>query len=273
MSGGSRGLGVSGSFRTRRNRPICVLAARTLHRTTVKCNENVEEISQQMIKIFGHRGNPALFADNTMAGIRSGAAVCDGVELDFRRAASGELVLSHDPDVAGLVVADTSVQGLRTAHADLATAEDLFAADLDTSLDLEVKNSPFEPGFESDHRIALEVAERARTRDLLTSFYWPTVDAVRASFPNVHTGLLFDGSVDWRMAIQHAFERGHQTIAPHHTLIDAEMVEAAEEASLLVATWTVNDRDRVIELADLGVGTIITNTPTEAVGWIQEYTE
>lgn len=206
-----------------------------------------------------------------MAGIRSAAACSDGVELDFRRSGSGDLVLSHDPGISGVNIPDVPTTELRRLKPDLATAEELFLADLSTSLDLEVKNSPFEPGFEADHRIALEVAERCRPTDLVTCFFWPTVDAVRIAYPDVHTGLLFEEQVDWRVAVGHAVNNGHRTIAPHYKMIDHGLVEAAAMHSLQIATWTVNDPEQVIELADLGVHTIITNRPAEAVGWIQEY--
>jgi glycerophosphoryl diester phosphodiesterase len=222
-----------------------------------------------MLKILGHRGNPAEFADNAMAGIESAAELCDGAEIDFRRCSTGELVLSHDPVVSGRVVSETSLDVL-VGELGLATADDLFAAGLDADLDLEVKNWPLDPGFEPDHRIGLDVASRARDRDIVTCFYWPTVDAVRALMPEVSTGLLFDESVEWAAALNHALRFGHRTLAPHHSLIDIDLVRAAHEHEIAVAAWTVDDRRRVFELAEMAIDTIITNRPADVTGWIEE---
>lgn len=222
-----------------------------------------------MVNILGHRGNPAEYADNTLAGIDSAAGLCDGVEIDFRRCATGELVLSHDPVVGGLIVAETPLDVL-VGELGLATAEELFELDLDGDLDLEVKNWPMDPGFEVDHAIGLEVAAFARPRDIVTCFYWPTVDSVKALMPHVSTGLLFQGDVGWAAALNHALRHEHRTLAPHHTLIDADLMNAARENSIEVAAWTVDDRATVAALADLGVDTIITNRPADVVGWIQE---
>ncbi len=222
-----------------------------------------------MVKILGHRGNPAVHPDNTLLGIESAAGLCDGVEIDFRRCATGELVLSHDPAVSGKVVSETPLDVLVEQYG-LATAEALFALDLDADLDLEVKNWPMDPGFEGDHTIGLEVAAFARPRDVVTCFYWPTVDAIKAMMPHVSTGLLFEGDVGWAAALNHALRNEHGALAPHHSLVDADLVEAAHEHSIDVVVWTVDDRALVRKLADLGVDTIITNKPADVVGWIQE---
>lgn len=222
-----------------------------------------------MLKILGHRGNPAVHPDNTLLGIESAAVLCDGVEIDFRRCATGELVLSHDPTVAGRLVSETPLDVLVEQYG-VATAEALFDLDLDADLDLEVKNWPMDPGFEEDHAIGFDVAAFARPRDVVTCFYWPTVDAVKAMMPHVPTGLLFEGDVGWAAALNHALRHGHGTLAPHHSLVEAALVDAAHEHSIDVAVWTVDDRALVTKLAELGVDTIITNRPADVMGWIQE---
>lgn len=221
-----------------------------------------------MVKILGHRGNPAEYADNSMLGIESAARICDGVEIDFRRCGSGELVLAHDPAIDGHVIVETALEDLQTLG--LVPAADLFAADLDADLDLEVKNWPFDPGFEPDFRIGIEVAASARPRDIVTSFHWPTVDAIKATYPDVVTGLLFEGSVDWNAAVLHASEHGHAAIAPHHLLVDADLVETAHAAGLEIATWTADERSEINRLVELGVDTIITNQPALVVEWTEK---
>lgn len=221
-----------------------------------------------MVKILGHRGDPASYPDNSLLGIESATAVCDGAEVDFRRCGSGELVLAHDPDVDGRVIAETSLEPLQTLG--LVTAEELFARNFDADLDLEVKNWPFDPGFEPDFGIGMEVAASARERDIVTSFHWPTMDAIRSSFPNVTTGLLFEGPVAWDAAVAHASESGHAVIAPHHSLVRPELVDRAHAGGLAVATWTADERSEISRLVKSGVDTIITNQPAVVVAWIQK---
>ena len=112
--------------------------------------------------VVGHRGWPRRFPDNTLTGFLAASAVADAIELDVRRSADGKLVLSHDPTVAGLVVSETPWSVL--AELDLgdghkpALLDEALAALPDTPVQLEVKNVPDQPGFEPDHRLALEAA-------------------------------------------------------------------------------------------------------------------
>lgn len=53
----------------------------------------------------------------------------------------------------------------------------------------------------------------------------------------------------------------HQAIHPRHTLVDAALMEKARADSHVVNTWTVNEPERAVELARLGVVGIITDNP------------
>ena len=194
-----------------------------------------------------------------------------GAEVDLRRCGSGELVLSHDEALDGVIVSGTSLDELRTLDPGLVTGAELFEADLPGMLDLEIKNHPLEHGFESDHRIALEVARQARLSDVVTCFHWPSVDASLARFPSIRTGLLFDtGTI--ADAVSHAIEFGHRSIAPDHRLIDSEdAVRLAHDVGVSVIGWTVNSRERALELARWGIDTIITDRPLEAIVWTEEF--
>lgn len=216
--------------------------------------------------VWGHRGWPTRFPDNVEAGIRAAAEVASGVEIDVRRSADGVLVLSHDPEIAGLTVAThpwSMLQEIDLAGHRPATLDDV--ADVPAVLDLEVKNDPSEPGFEEDHRLARDVADRARPSDIVTSFWWPSVDAVRATHPDVATGLLFIAPVDPAAAIRHAVDRGHRSIAPNHSLVDEAMMDLAAREGIEVVAWTVDQRDEAVRLADLAVAAIISNRPGELI--------
>jgi glycerophosphoryl diester phosphodiesterase len=215
--------------------------------------------------VWGHRGWPSRYPDNVEAGIRAAASVAAGVEIDIRRSADGRLVLSHDPDLAGMVVAEHRWIDLSAIDLDghrPALLDDVV--DVPVMLDLEVKNDPAEPGFEPDHETALEVASWARPGDIVTSFWWPTVDAVRRH-RQVATGLLLCDPVDPMEAVRHAVRHGHRSVAPEHTQIDAELLAFAAREGIEVVAWTVDDPSEADRLARLGVAAIITNRPGELI--------
>ncbi len=215
-------------------------------------------------KVVGHRGWPARYPDNTLAGFVAAAQVAAMVELDVRRSRDGKLVLSHDPHLGGLVVADHTWQTL--AELDLgeghhpALLDEVLAALPGTSVQMEIKNFPDQPGFEPDHRLGLEAAARTRPGDIVTSFNPETLLAVRRDFPDVDTGLAVEAWVGMEAALDACVEVGHRALVPAVALLtrplEAEVVRGVE-----IYPWTVNDPERARELVAWGVSGIITDDP------------
>lgn len=210
--------------------------------------------------VVGHRGWPTLYPENTLGGFIAAADVADAVELDVRRSSDGKLVLSHDPYLGGLTVSRTSWSEL--VELDLgdghhpALLDEVLAGLPGTPVQLEVKNMPMDPGFEPDHRIALETAERARPGDTVTGFNPDSLAAVRRAFPDVATGLCVPAAVDLDEAVEQCLRAGHSALIPEHTLVDRE-----SNADLALYPWTVNDPVRAVELAEFSVVGIITDDP------------
>jgi glycerophosphoryl diester phosphodiesterase len=216
------------------------------------------------ILVVGHRGWPSHFPENTLAGFLAAATIVDVIELDVRRSADGKLVLSHDPTLLGHVICETPWSVL--AELDLgsghkpALLDEALAALPDTPIQLEVKNLPHQPGFEPDHRIALETAERSRPGDTVTSFNQAALEAVRRDFPDVPTGLVINefGALD--EAFDYCLDAGHRALVPKEVLITGPLATTMR-ADLEVFPWTIDEPDRVRELVDFGVSGIITNDP------------
>lgn len=210
--------------------------------------------------VIGHRGWPARFPENTLSGFLAAATVSDGVELDIRRSADGKLVLAHDPSVGDLPVWSTPWSEL--AELDVgdghhpALLDEVLAALPSIPVQLEVKNWPTDPGYEPDHRIALEVAERARPDDLVTGFNADSLAAVRRVFPDVPTGLAVSAFVSLDEAVKHCLEGGHAALIPALSLITKEL-----NLDLAVFPWTVNEPEQARKLVEFGVTGIITDDP------------
>ncbi len=221
------------------------------------------------MKVIGHRGWPTRYPDNVLEGIADALEVADMVEVDIRVSGDQRLVLSHDPTIGGRVVAETPWSDL--AGVDLgegfhpATLDQLLGRFPSSAFNLEVKNSPGEPGFDSEHGPALGTAALARPGDLVSCFYWPSMDAVRVGFPDVATGLLVDVDWDLAAAVDHALANGHVAVIPQWELAlrSGPSCQIAAEAGLTVAVWTLNDPSRVGELESIGVTAIITDDPGE----------
>ena len=212
------------------------------------------------IVVVGHPGWPSLYPANTLGGLMAAATVAGMLEVDVRRSGDGKLMLSHDPILGGHVVAETPWRVL--GEIDLgsghhpALLDEALAALPGVSVQLEVKNWPGEPGFEPDHRLALETAERARPGDMVTGFNWDTQLRVHRVYPDLATGIALAAPLSLEEGIRHCQDVGHGVLIPEHSLLAGTL-----NTDLAVYPWTVNDPGRARELVELGVTGIITDDP------------
>jgi glycerophosphoryl diester phosphodiesterase len=218
--------------------------------------------------IAGHRGLPLEYPDNTKEGILAAAVVCDMVEFDVRRTRDGVAVLSHDARVGGSLIIDMDWPALEDFDLGggfhLARLDDVLQAAGEFPFNFEIKNSPADPDFDETFEFAVEAAGRASKRDVVTSFHWPTVDAVRNAYPSLSTGLLVDPMGSVEAATAWATRSGHRVIALHWSLLgDQPAARTAEitKTGLRVVVWTVNDEDIARNVAAGGAAAIITDDP------------
>jgi glycerophosphoryl diester phosphodiesterase len=233
--------------------------------------------SDQKVKrvpvVLAHRGASRVAAENTLEAFRLAAALgADGVELDARRCADGVVVVHHDARIAGgSTIVELTAAQLRASHPDVPTLEE--ALDVCTGLvNIEIKNAPFDPDYDTEQQVAAAVAATVVRRDLLdrvivSSFTVEPLDAVRAADARVRTGWLTLPGFAVTDAVRFAEERGYDALHPERSAVIHDAigaVTAAHDAGLLVNVWTVDDPGEVVMLAAAGVDGIITNVPDVA---------
>lgn len=218
--------------------------------------------------VYAHRGASAAAPENTIEAYELAAVLgADGVELDVRRSADGELVLHHDPHLAdGRLIAATVRAELPAWLPSLREALDVCGGLI---VNIEIKNIPYEPDFDPECVVAAEVVALLAEREgvdevLMSSFHLRTVDQVKTLAPHLPTALiaLFDPlPVDALVLVD---DRGHDAVHPHEAFVDPAFIEAARGLGVAVNPWTVDDPDRIAVLADLGVDGLVTNVPDVA---------
>ena len=63
-----------------------------------------------MKKIFGHRGLPNSYPENTFLSLNKALEICDFVETDVRITKDKELILYHDPTLNNQKIEELSLQ-------------------------------------------------------------------------------------------------------------------------------------------------------------------
>jgi glycerophosphoryl diester phosphodiesterase len=190
------------------------------------------------------------------------------VEFDVRATADGSLVVHHDPDVAGVgPIATAQAVSLPDWVPTLDEALDACAGM--ATVNVEIKHSPGEPGFDPDRRLAVAVGEAlvarpqppAGPRLIVSSFDLLVLDTLQPTAPGLARGWLTVPGCDAVAAVATIRARGHGGLHVHHADVTEDVVAAARASGIWVATWTVDDPLRAVALVRLGVAFIITNVP------------
>ena len=172
--------------------------------------------------VIAHRGASAALRENTVPAIREAfARGADAAELDVRRTADGVLVVHHDavvPDVGPIVAMDRD--DLDEAAPWIPDLEDALAACAGMWVNVEIKNTPTDPDWDSSQSIARRVAEHLQRagsidRFLVSSFNPETIRSAAEAVPDLPTGWIADRAVDPLQATELAAEAGHRSIHPH----------------------------------------------------------
>ena len=209
--------------------------------------------------VLAHRGASRAAAENTPEAFRLALALgADGVELDTRRAARGELVVFHDPELAGVPLrrlVEPPLPGL-------AAALDASAGGL---VNVELKTDGDVPGGVAAALCGFLRRRGGRDRVLASSFDPAALRTVRALRPDIPTALVVGPAGDLGAALREAAAARHSALHPNARLVDRSLVDHARALGLAVHAWTVNDAAEVRRLAQLGVDGVITDIPDVAL--------
>jgi glycerophosphoryl diester phosphodiesterase len=221
--------------------------------------------------VLGHRGASAHVTENTMAAFRraidDGA---DGIELDVRLCATGQVLVFHDDDLVRLAERDQRVEDL--SWDELSTVEltggyripllEEVLAEIPGWINVEIKPPPKRRVGEWSRAVAdVITASAARDRVLVTSFHPGVVGWLRVRRSMLATGMLFHAGQSPAVRGLHWLMPGLAAVHPHHVLLNAALARRYRRRGLAIGAWTVDDPRRARRLIELGVTAIITNDP------------
>ncbi len=223
--------------------------------------------------LLGHRGARHAAPENTFAAfnlaLEEGA---DGVELDVRLNASGDVIVCHDLTLERITEGRDrrALHELTTRQCDaVRLASDERLPHLVDVLDWAERhgacvNVEIKADGQRRRKLVRAVARlteaRAELENLLVSCFNPVVVQLHGLLaPSIPTAWLVDSPLLCRVPLlPHA---GSAAIHPREALITAENLALWKRRGFRVHTWTVNDVERAIELARLGVDCIISDNP------------
>ena len=222
-----------------------------------------------MTAIFAHRGLHTTQRENTLEAFEAArAAGADGVELDVRQSARGEIVVHHDPRVQSLVIAEHAASDLAPYVPSLTAA---LAATTGLAVNVEVKNlrEPDEPTYDASgdfaRSVVAAVEASGRADDVIYSSFDLATCVVLAVASPRPVGWLIEEVADPIATLETAARAGLAAVNPYFGLVNAAFVAQAHALGLGVNVWTVNAPADLAAMLELGVDVVITDDPVTAI--------
>lgn len=208
--------------------------------------------------IFGHRGSPKRFPENTLASfdeaLRAGA---DGFETDLRLLFDRTAVLYHDDELEEAEIESLTFTQCTERGQLVQRLSDLARYAGRARMILEVKRAKWE------ETLIEHVGEWPDS--VIASFDHSLIASLRDRHARIPLGITFHGYiVD---VAEYATRVGATWAFPNYHFVDEEMVTSLHARGIKVVPYTPNRRQEWERLREVGCDGVITDLPEEAVQW------
>ena len=207
-----------------------------------------------MRKIFGHRGLPNVYEENTFKSLNKALEICDFVETDVRITKDEELVLYHD----------TTIQTKQIEECTLSDIDELIDIEIseihlisreqikgDTNFELKINFQ-----FDQLNNVFLKkIINLTNPEDIVSSFDWETILNNRKSFKSNY-GILIDKE-------NQLFESKAMSNLDEKLMFMVEKeIFYSRNFDLPLercVVWTVNDKDEIDNILNMDVYGVVTD--------------
>ncbi len=220
--------------------------------------------------IIAHRGANSFAMENTIpAFLKAVKLGCDGVEFDIRLTRDNEVVVFNDDDLKRLFGIDEVVREI--SYPKLKELTDNKVPLLDDVLkvvaplkfiNIELKIDGKFSGILEEKTIKIVEKNNLFEKVLFSSFNPLSIGIIKKLRKDAKIGFLFDKDAFYKElgAIIASFLKS-ESVNPQFSILNDFMMLHYREWGLKVFTWTVDNKEDVINMMRLGVDGIITNRP------------
>ena len=239
------------------------------------------------VQVIAHRGVSSISPENTMIAFERAIEIgADAIETDVQMTKDGQLVLIHDERLNRTTdgkgwVKDYTLAELKKLDAGswyssiyskqtIPTLDELFTLIKPTSLwiNLEIKDGfVLYPGIEE--KIVSKVKEyQLEDRVIISSFNHYSIVKIKELASELKTAILYMEGLyqPWN----YAKSLGAMALHPSKELVFPEIIHGAHEAGMKLYPYTVNDKNEMLALLNMGVDGLITNYPDRLILLLRE---
>jgi len=205
-------------------------------------------------KIFGHRGLPNVYPENTFLSLNKALEICDFVETDVRITKDEQLILFHDP-----VINNQKIEELSLREVSENTNTDISEINL-TSRDQILGNVNFELKVNNKQEtlniiFVQKIIQLTNPDDIVSSFDWGTILSNREKF-NSRYGILIDeeNQLFEGKAISNLDDNLMFMI--QKDIFHSRKFDLPKDKCVV---WTVNDKNEIDNILNTGVYGVVTD--------------
>ena len=207
-----------------------------------------------MRKIFGHRGLPHIYEENTFKSLNKAQEICDFVETDVRITKDKELVLYHDAEIQTQKIEELSLSyineliDIEISEIHLVSREQIKG---DTNFELKISSKD-----DDLNKVFLEkIINLTNPEDIVSSFDWEIILNNRESFKSKY-GILIDKE-------NQLFESKAMSNLDEKLMFMVEKeIFYSRNFDLPLercVVWTVNDKDEISSVLNMNVYGVVTD--------------
>jgi glycerophosphoryl diester phosphodiesterase len=208
-------------------------------------------------KIFGHRGLPRIYRENTIKGLNKAFEYCDYVETDVRITADNNLILFHDPDINGQFINELSTEEILSKLNDVEKDELILSSrdHIEGKVNFEIKTNSLEKT--QIDILFQKMLSILSPEDIITSFNWKAIQDFKELF-TCHYGIILDQEDALFEAKSLSIHDEHLFFMVESSLLNSRNFDLPLEKTVV---WTVNDEKDFQHFMELGVFGVITDIP------------
>ena len=207
-----------------------------------------------MRKIFGHRGLPHIYEENTFKSLNKAQEICDFVETDVRITKDEELVLYHDAEIQTQKIEELTLSDINElidieiSDIHLVSREQIKG---DTNFELKISSKD-----DDLNKVFLEkIINLTNPEDIVSSFDWEIILNNRESFKSKY-GILIDKE-------NQLFESKAMSNLDEKLMFMVEKeIFYSRNFDLPLercVVWTVNDKDEISSVLNMNVYGVVTD--------------
>ena len=207
-----------------------------------------------MKKIFGHRGLPNIYNENTFKSLNKALEICDFVETDVRITNDEELILYHDSTINKKKIEELSLSEItKYLNYDISQIHLVKRENINGDVNFELKINTEQKDL--NKIFVRKIIEIANPSDIISSFNWETILNNRESFQSRY-GILIDKE-------NQLFE------SKAISNLDAELMFMVKKEIFYsrnfelpkdrCVVWTVNERNEIMNILNMNVYGVVTD--------------